>query len=371
VFSWGERALPALQEAVRRAQGNKPPQEGGAEAWFRAEADLAQWAALNQWSWAKQWPVATLTATGRGPAIRSELHLNYAQPLNLPLEAWRIPTNTIREPLVSFAAVRGLRPWLAEREWAEWMGMKPAPNQLFGWSQSLLTFQTYAAWELPGLTESLPGVAARLPEVIKTNLPRVSFGSIGWQTNISRISWMGLPMIVPFLGAAPAPETQFAVAGIFPTASSKPQGPPELYSQFVDRTNLLAYHWELTGTRLTDWRNMFSFYSMLASYAPPATNDLTQAWINDTNVIAQLGNAVTEVTQASPRELVAVRNSSTGLTGFELQQLLRWVGNRGFPGYQEPASIGKRTRQQPGVKPADPAGPIGPAPILSPAGPGG
>jgi len=248
--------------------------------------------------------------------------------------------------------------------------MKPAPDQLFGWSQSVLTFQTYAAWELPGLNESLPALAARLPEVLKTNLPRVGFGSIGWQTNTSRISWMGLPMLVPYLGAAPAPEEQFVVAGIFPTTSMKPQGPRELYSQFIDRTNLVAYHWELTGTRVTDWRNMFSFYNMLASYAPPATNDLAQAWINDTNVINQLGNAVTEVVQTSPRELTAVRTSTTGLTGFELYQLLRWVGNRGFPVHLDPPSIGKRSRPQPGVRLADPAAPIGPAPIIAPAPPG-
>lgn len=370
VFGWGEQALSGLQEAVRRAQGNKAPLEGGAEAWLRVEAETASWAALNQWTWAKQWPLATLTAVGRGANLRSELRLNYPQPLSLPLENWRIPTNTIREPLVSFAAVRGVRPWLAERDWAELAGMKPAPNQLFGWSQSVLTFQTYAAWELPGLNESLPALATRLPEVLKTNVPRVGFGSIGWQTNTSRISWMGLPMLVPYLGAAPAPEDQFVVAGIFPTTSMKPQGPRELYSQFVDRTNLVAYHWELTGTRVTDWRNMFSFYSMLASYAPPTTNDLSQAWINDTNVISQLGNAVTEVVQTSPRELTAVRTSTTGLTGFELYQLLRWVGNRGFPVYLEPPSIGKRSRPQPGVRLADPAAPIGPAPIIAPAPPG-
>jgi hypothetical protein len=41
----------------------------------------------------------------------------------------------------------------------------------------------------------------------------------------------------------------------------------------------------------------------------------------------QLGNTITEVTAAGPKELAISRKSQMGLTGFELVHLARWMAD--------------------------------------------
>ena len=55
--------------------------------------------------------------------MRTRAELDFPEPLPLEMEAWNIPTNLIHDPLIGFAAVRGIRPWLKSfKLWQE-------PNQ--------------------------------------------------------------------------------------------------------------------------------------------------------------------------------------------------------------------------------------------------
>ena len=66
------------------------------------------------------------------------------------MPAWQFPTNLIHGPLTSFAAVRGIAPWLAA--WPAWQKLQlaSAPDQACCWSQSGIPFKTYLAAPLPG-----------------------------------------------------------------------------------------------------------------------------------------------------------------------------------------------------------------------------
>ena len=62
--------------------------------------------------------------------------------------------------------------------------------------------------------------------------------------------------------------------------------------------------------------------------------DLTTAvgkWLR--NATPALGNTVTEVTQTAPNELTVVRNSTGGLTAFELFAFAHWLQATNFPGF--------------------------------------
>jgi hypothetical protein len=282
-----------------------------------------------------KWPQASLAVTGKGAALHTTFRLVYAEPLGLKLEPWHIPTNTIREPLVSFTGLKGVSSWLSRQKWYADLGLGPAPDQVFGWAQSQVPFETYVAWRAPNNAASLQQMTNRLPAFINTYVPWLNICDISFLPETAQVSLQRLPIIVPFMRPAPPPENDFVVAGVFPKAATttKPLGPPELYAQLLSRTNLVYYDWEITMNRMDDWRHLSAIYWMTVGFRPPATNSAPLLWLADTNLAQYLGNAVTELAVVSPRELGGVRSSSVGLTGFELMYLARWLDNQAFPAY--------------------------------------
>jgi hypothetical protein len=358
VLGWGQGALPDHAEVVNRLKASGRPAVAASAAWLEVEANLPWLAKLWQWPSGVKWPQAHLTIIGKGANLRSTTRLAFAEPLRLRIEPWRIPTNTIRERVISFTGVQGVGAWLAEQPLPKQLGLEPAPNQVFGWAQKQVPFETYVAWLLPDARSKLPATAERLPGVIKANLPWLDVGEVNWDTNAAQVTWMGLPIIRPFLRPAPAPENHFLLAGIFPVSATKQApGPPELYAQLLGRTNLVYYDWELTQNRLEDWRHLFTLYSALAAYKPPATNNPALVWLADTNMTGYLGNSITELTVNSPRELLMTRASPLGLTGFELVALGRWLDNPAFPAYVPPQKAGLRPGAAPLPRPAPPPAP--------------
>ena len=306
------------------------------EFWLEAEADLPRLAALLSWPDFMPWPRAQLTVTGKGEDLRSNLRLRYPQPLNLPLDLWRVPTNTIQDPLISFTAVRGIAPWLKQREFIKPLAVDPVPNQLFLWAQADVPFQSFAAWPAPQATNQLTQLAPRLVAWAKTNAIRPAVGNILQLTNTVEVAWQGLPIIVPSLHPAPEPTGDFLMTGIFPAAPSNQPLPAELLAQLTSRTNLVYYDWEITGPRLVQWRQLDQVLSMLTPDKLPQLPGFTAGpqWLATLSPL--LGNSVTDILLTSPQEFTLVRKSHLGLTGFELVALVKWLEAPGFPAVDLP-----------------------------------
>jgi hypothetical protein len=340
----GAASLPRLAAEIKkdgRPAGLRP------EAWMQLEADLSALAPALGWTRSISWPAISLAWAGRGERLRMEGTLRFALAVVPSPEAWRVPTNTIREPLIGFSALQGVGKWLAAQPWYQPLGVEPAPNQVFAWAQSQIPFQSYLGWEWPDATNTLRRIAPKLPELARERLPEVSAGSIAHATNIARVCWYGLPIWVPFL--APAADPGFVVAGLMPTESKQAPPPPELFAEITGRTNLVYYDWEITGARLEDWRMTGTFYRMVAGYQSPPASSLAQRWLNDPAVTGLLGNTVTEVTRVSPTELRVVRASAAGFTGLELFNLAQWLDDPAFPRRSEPAR--SPTRRAPAPPP--------------------
>jgi hypothetical protein len=334
----GEEPLTGF-EAVRARLGKsgRPGVHHEPGAWLEAEAHLARLAPALGLPTNVTWPRVHLALAGQGADVRTVGRLLYDRPLELPLEPWRIPTNTIREPLISFAALQGVRPWLAAHSLVRELEL-PAPNQIFGWARSLAPYLTQFAWELPDAATRLPALQTRLAAALRARLPWLDFGELQLVPGLTRLVWTGFPMLVPFI--APAPDPGFVTAGIFPvTGPESPPAPPALYQQLLGRTNLVFYHWEITQPRLADWRELHVLHDMVAGHAPPPTNTPAVLWLQATNVVRHLGNAVTEVTRTGPRELTLVRRSALGLTAFEIHWVTRWLDGRRFPLLSPPVRI--------------------------------
>lgn len=333
----GDPPLAGLQAVQRRLkQTGRPAPHSEPGAWLEVEARLDRLALAWGLPTNLTWPHAHLALAGQGEHLRTVGRFTWPQPLACPLEPWRLPTNTISEPLISFAALQGVRPWLAAHPLVRELDLPP-PNQLFWWGRSLAPFLTQFAWEMPEATTRLPALQGRLPAALRARLDWLDFGEVQLVPRLSRLAWTGFPMVVPFVN--PAPDPGFVTAGIFPLDAPTEPAPPELYAQLRGRTNLVFYHWEVTPPRVADWQELRMLYDMVAGHAPPPTNSPARRWLQDTNVTRHLGNAVTEMTLTSPQELTLVRRSAVGLTAFELHALARWLEGRRFPLFSPPVRL--------------------------------
>lgn len=346
-------------EAVRQRlhKTGRPGTHHEPGAWFEIEADLARLAPGLGLPTNVTWLRAHLALAGQGESLRTVGRFTYPRPLELPLEPWRIPTNTIQDPLISFTALQGVRPWLAAHALVRELDL-PAPNQIYGWARALAPYLTQFAWELPDVAARLPALQARLPAALRARLPWLDFGEVQLVPSLPRLVWTGFPLLVPFVG--PAPDPGFATAGIFPVRGGEKPAPAELFAQLHGRTNLVLYHWEITQPRLADWQELRLLYDMVAGHAPPPTNTPAVRWLQDTNVTRHLGNAVTEITRTGPRELTLVRRAAVGLTAFEIHWVTRWLDGRRFPLLSPPV------RWLGAPKPATPGRTNAPAAAASP-----
>jgi hypothetical protein len=340
----------------------------GGNDWLTVEADPAGLAHLLHVPATPDWPQVRLSVAGQGQYLRSQARLEFAAPLHLKLDPWRVPTNTISDPIISFTAVRGLQDWLAARGEIRRLGV-PAPNQAFGWARAQIPFATFFAWPWPGASNQLPTLATHLPAVATNWFPHINVGQITYETNFHRAAWVRLPILVPFIVPAGPPEEDFVLAGLFPITAPHRPVPAELIDQLGASPNLVYYDWEITEGRVEGWRNLAAIHGMLSGYEPPPTNSLALLWLADTNVTRFLGNSVTTVSVVSPKELLATRTSSAGLTGFELTLLRRWLDDPEFPKLSEPPSVFARHHRSrppgmtpPAVRPRSPAVQAAPPP---------
>jgi hypothetical protein len=293
-------------------------------------------------------PSMELKVTPRGDALRTEATFKYPDPLPVKLEPWKIPTNLVTEPLVSFTCARGIAPWLKQVKGFSNLGLKHPPNQMFIWGLGSLHVQTIAAMPMPDPTNAVKELAPRLPSFLKTYFPYAP-GKFLWISNRAEWIWSDLFMVIPNLRPERLPHGDYLVAGLFPTRPNSNTAPAELFGQVTTRTNLLYYDWELTQERLSHARQMMQLLDIFNNRHISSTNMIGHRWSVD--IAPFLGNSATEVTLSSPKQLSLVRKSHLGLTGMELMLLTRWIESPGFPlQYEPPPLLSIRTNRASAAK---------------------
>ncbi len=267
----------------------------------------------------------------RSGNLRSEVTVKFAEDQKWLLEPWRIPTNTISEPLISFTAIQNLSGWLAGSKLLKPLALAKMPNQAFMWSQSFTFFSLFAATHVPDSTN----VISRFVEKVMTNIITADIqsygGDIRWMPELSGAFWHGLPMIVPYIRPGEAGDSNFVVAGLFQTSAEHRAPPPALIEQVVSRTNLVFYDWEVSTPKVIQWSQLFRLISEI-QYRPsrPAERP-AESWLQVMG--PKLGNTITEASVVSPRELSIVRRSAAGLSSLELVALARWIEHSNFPNF--------------------------------------
>jgi hypothetical protein len=323
----GSGEPPASSIMAKIRQGQRPAAEAQ-EYWLKLEADLPRWA---------EWfshpdndlPRLDLTVTGRKDYLRSQARLIFRDPIVPRAEKWDVPLPILRDPLISFTAVQGLAPRLKNKPLVQELGLDKEPNQLFLWALSQTAFQLQAAVPVSNPTNAFQRIAGAWVPRFNRVLDPYAVGEVRSLTNRAELMWRGLPLLVPYLQPVQESNKGFLHAGIFPVAPPTNPPPHQLMEQLSHQTNVLYYHWEITQARLDQLRPLLQLVSVFLTLSPMSTNSSPSKWLDA--IQPRLGNTVTEVSVASPRELRVVRTSHLGLNGLEILSLADWLEGTNFP----------------------------------------
>ncbi|HEV8541608.1 MAG TPA: hypothetical protein VGR78_04380 [Verrucomicrobiae bacterium] len=247
--------------------------------------------------------------------VRSEGYIDYPQPLDITPEKWNVPVDIIRDPLIGFTALQGIRAKLGESEGFKRLGAKKTPNQFFLWSQDNGPFAVFIAADVGNPEDVVKTIGTKVLPGLKES----PGGRIEISTNRSLVLWRGLPIVVPFFEQAADPDGSFLEAGLFPVASTN-KPPRELFEQ-LNRKNLVYYDWEITQARLGQWRPIWQLARMAQD--KPFEGGASDPWLQA--IAPKLGNTVTEATLEGANRLKFVRQSDSGFSALELVLLGRWL----------------------------------------------
>lgn len=278
-----------------------------------------------------KWPLPPIVAniSGRGDGVRTEVRFQYSGKIPWKFEPWKIPTNVVSEPLTSFTVGQGLEPFLRHFKGLTELGLDPLPGQFTAWGLHNEQCRMNFAVPVPDATNAMRRLSLGVPKFLLANFTNLQ-GRFLYETNRSEILLAGgLPWITPSLFPTADGRTQFLVGGLFPLSPKRTAVPDELYAQLRGRTNLIYYDWEITESRLIHGKQFFQLASLINHCRTPSTNTASKRWLLE--IGPKLGNTATEITRTSPQELVLVRRSHVGFTGFELATLSLWLDNPGFP----------------------------------------
>lgn len=300
--------------------------------WLEADLD-AQWlmqVAGVKFSLPTGWPRVRLTSAGEGEYVRTRAQFDFPKSLDLQLEPWNIPTNLIREPLISLTALQGVQPWLAGLKLVKELQVSPVPNQFFLWALSTASVQTFGAAPLSNAIAQMDRVGAEVEARVNAFLTNVATGKAEFSLTNHGVGWVPVPLLTPVMQALSTPDGE-VLCGRLGSIRPPPgkTAPPELLSRITDSTNLVCYDWEITQSRVEHWILLSQSFRLAFKRAqlPPAS--AAMEWLQA--IAPKLGNTVTEVYTAGKSGLRLVRKSHCGLTGFELHLLADWLESPRFP----------------------------------------
>jgi hypothetical protein len=288
----------------------------------------------------------TITAPDNNFRINGKFY--FAENLNLNLEPWRVPTNTLHQPFDSFTAVRGFAPWLQSQAWAQPFQIAPVPNQLFAWGLTSYPFQTFAAIPVPDAPSALSQLYARLVSVFNAANARNYFAApMTPELTNDEIGFSSMPTIAPKLRALIEPAGHYLFLEPFPNSVRSKSLPPELFQRLATK-NLVFYHWEITAVRLPQLLQLSQYGLMMTRRKQLEDESASFKWLQ--RIGAALGNTDTEIAQSGPAELTFERKTAGIFTAAELFTLANWLEATNFPGFDlklpPPAPRIRRQQQQ-------------------------
>jgi len=333
LVSMSPEPSPLLADVMARIQQNHAPFVVGAtNFWLEASLDLSRISSALSlgWNLPEELPKVTLTVTTDGQAVITDGTLKFARPQTFDLEAWNIPTNLIHDPVISFTAIRGVKPWLAShRVWTR-LGLGTPPNQVCLWAVQGIPVQTYFAAPMEDASNQVYKAAELLTQKASQWMPTNSVGTFVRATNFNGAVWAGVPFMSPFLKSVGDSGGSFAFGGLFPTMRTNLPCPGDLMQELLRHTNnLVCYDWELTGQQIEGLIYTGQLLRLIFHKAQIPPGSAAMAWLKA--AAPKLGNCATVFTKTGDGELSFYRRSHVGFTAVELHLLADWLESPEFP----------------------------------------
>jgi hypothetical protein len=339
VLGWGEDELHLQPAVLRRIGQTARPVNAAGTNWLDAWAD---WPALARHHLAPgsvELPAMRLQVQGRKDFVRSVLTMKFDAPLGLRLNPWRIPTNIIHNPIVSFTATRGLAPRLNGTAKAKELNLPPLPDQVYVWALSKSPSETQVVAPVTDgssfLRQLEPGLLPALNRFLSEHGPKFAGSGpvrpppfAASRTN-DEIEIHGMPILAPHFGVVHDASGQYLLGGLTAPVKKDQPLPPELLNEIAAHSNLIYYGWEFTGERLVQWHGLFQLGQLMFNMGTPGGGAMTGKWFQA--VLPKMRTSGTEALLTAPDEVTVVRNSTIGFTAVELSALAYWLDSPGFP----------------------------------------
>jgi hypothetical protein len=322
----------AFTGMLARVEGGQPPLPASAanDDWLQATIDLGGLSAALSWGWKppQDWPIISLSVTGDGASVLTRGLLKFPKPLPFQIEPWNVPTNLIHEPLHSFTAVQGLKPWISSLPWWQNLHVGAAPNQLFCWAQGATPLLNYAAAPVSNAEH----VISRLgPEIMQDLNPLLEGNRMGkWEpaTNSDGVVWRG-PIIDAFVQSAKLVNGSFLFGGLSPLIITNSPPPSGTLSELLSQSNVVYFDREITTPRLEAWMYSSQLFRIILRRAQLPSEARAVAWFKAAEPL--LGTSKTTMRWAGVDSLSVERSSGCGFTSIELHLLTDWLESSQFP----------------------------------------
>jgi hypothetical protein len=290
--------------------------------WFEIQVDPKRWPLHTNLQLAFELPQAELSVMGEGKDLRVDVELNFSEPLNLNLEPWKVPSELIDAGLSSFTAARG-----AVQLFERFSGSHDSgdvPNQLFIWGLKGLQMQSFFAAPHTNTAK----IAEKITQYVMSNDPWGGTNELaGFQRSADGLVWKGVPYMWPFFRPTQANGYDYLHGGLFP------QGEVFAVSDEVlavlKSADLLYYDWEIGSIRTDQWIYISQYFRAVSGRPQLEPNNASLGWLKA--IAPHLQACVTQGSKTAPTQISAVRRSTVGLTGVELQLICDWLESPSFP----------------------------------------
>lgn len=318
-----------------------------------------------------EWPTIAFSVAPGDGHLKVDATISLGEPYEFRKPLWHYPIEHIDDPIISFAAIRGVGPWLEGISAVRGLGIEPPPDQMSAWSDvGPVVYLSHLAFPMNNATNTLGGIAEAIASDYGASLREHTMGEINWMPEQGKLIWQNLiPLLYPYAEALSETTGQFVRLGLFPLRIRGETTPPPagLFAELDSEDGVIYYQWEVTEPRLLQWKAILNHfepvrYSYLVSTGVRSpkfrTFKISDFWLGEMG--RHLGNSVTKVIQTSPTELTVSRRAHIGLTALELVKASRWLELNGFLGDELPAA--SKTKKAPGASLPVPGLPVPPAP---------
>ena len=309
--------------------------------WLEADVDLARWpgSLAQTWLGSGNSPEISFTVTGDGANVLTRGNLVFPETLHLECEPWTPPADLIPEPLNSFTAVRGLKPWLSSLKFWRDLPIDTAPGQLYFWALPGAAAQAFFAAPLPDASNQVSRLTEYLMEKSNPWLAARGYVKFEHLPGSNGASWGTMPSLQPFFKYMNTANGAMVFGGLLPdttpgtnTQDNLYQRPSRsrLFDQISAQTNLVYYDWELTGTRIDPCLYLCQVSRVVSRHAQLPLESTSLKWLKA--AAPGLGDCTTTITCVGTNRLSFFRKSTVGFTGAELQLLADWLESPQFSG---------------------------------------